>query len=537
MSRRSDGQDLPQPSGGGHDRTQRPFSLSQHGQYGQPEAPSASIAPSPAPQRPQQGPGFGFELPPLPSVSSVGRLTFPPLTTPRLAGVSSILNPSHTDEYGMGRRRKASELESPRSLAPSLPALALSVQPASAAPGRPAAAASNTFGGPADRPARRVLTPRSPSLHRAASLNHLNPLSGTINAQQTPFPGSPKHRTYSIAPGMSGAPPLPTPPVVTRNIYGLPSGPTPSSEAARRAGLSSTRETRTTSGSASPATSYSSYSPARQTSPATRYTPITTGGMSYSSGSSSAPNTYQMMTLETTAGTVQLPVDVQAASRVADEKRARNAGASARFRARRKEKEKEASVTIGKLDQQVKELGEDADHYRRERDYLSGALLQTAGGERHFPRPPSPRRRRTSASGSGPSGTSGHESTARSPEHTRNVRRRTSTISLPQPPQPQTAMPPQATLFQTGYSMQPYGTPLAPQPTPQPQRTPGPQPSPSPLLRDALPLPTTLPSMQTAHPLGPPQLMQAPPTTGPYNPYAAERRPPGPPGPRESRQG
>ncbi|KAK0914248.1 hypothetical protein LTS16_002336 [Friedmanniomyces endolithicus] len=489
-------------------------------------------------QRPQQGPGSGYELPPLPPVTGIGRPTYPPLTTPRLAGVSSILNPSHTDDYGLNRRRKASELESPRGPAPSLPPLAMSAQPASAAPLRSAAAPPAAFGGPADRPARRVLTPRSPSLHRAASLSQLKPMSGTISAQQMPFPGSPQHRTYSIAPGTSGTPPMPTPPAANRNIYGIPSGPTPSSEAARRAGLSGTRETRTTSGSASPSTSYSSYSPAGQTSPATRYMPVTTGGMSYSSGVGSAPvgipisssggqNTYQMMTLETTAGTVQLPVDVQAASRVADEKRARNAGASARFRARRKEKEKEASVTIGKLDQQVKELGEDADYYRHERDYLSGALLQTAGGERHFPRPPSPRRRRTSASGgSGPSGTGGHEPAARSPEHTRNVRRRTSTISLPPPPLPQTALPPQGAPFQTGYSMQSYGPPLAPQPTSQHRRTPAPQPSPSPLLRDALPppTPTTLPSMQTAHPLGPPQLMQPPPTTGPYNPYVAERR-------------
>ncbi|TKA69515.1 hypothetical protein B0A55_08390 [Friedmanniomyces simplex] len=359
-----------------------------------------------------------------------------------------------------------------------------------------------------------------------------------------PFPGSPQPRAYSIAPGTSGAPPLPTPPAATRNIYGVPSGPTPSSEAARRAGLTGTRESRATSGSASPSTSYSSYSQAEQTSPATQYVPITTGGLSYGPRAGNAPvgipisssggqNTYQMMTLETTSGTVQLPVDVQAASRVADEKRRRNAGASARFRQRRKEKEKEASVTIGKLDQQVKELGEDADFYRRERDYLSGALLQTSGGERHFPRPPSPRRRRTSTTGPGPSGTGGQGTISRSPGHTRNVRRRTSTISLPPPPAPQTAVPPQGTPFQTGYTMQSYGPPLAPQPTPQHQRTPGPQPSPSPLLRDALPPPTTLPSMQTTHPLGPPQLMQAPPTTGPYNPYAADRRPPGP---RENRQ-
>ncbi|KAI9726879.1 MAG: hypothetical protein M1828_000227 [Chrysothrix sp. TS-e1954] len=46
-----------------------------------------------------------------------------------------------------------------------------------------------------------------------------------------------------------------------------------------------------------------------------------------------------VMTLETPQGPLVFPIDAQGASRMADEKRRRNAGASARFRARRKEKE------------------------------------------------------------------------------------------------------------------------------------------------------------------------------------------------------
>lgn len=98
-------------------------------------------------------------------------------------------------------------------------------------------------------------------------------------------------------------------------------------------------------------------------------------------------NSYQMMTLQTSSGTMQVPVDIQAASKLADEKRRRNAGASARFRERRKRKEVEASATISRLERQVKELSEDSDYYRRERDYFVNAVLQMPGGERHFPRP------------------------------------------------------------------------------------------------------------------------------------------------------
>ena len=111
--------------------------------------------------------------------------------------------------------------------------------------------------------------------------------------------------------------------------------------------------------------------------------------------SSGGQNVYQMMTLETTSGTVHLPVDVQAASRVADEKRRRNTVASANFRQRRKEKEKEASATIPRLEQQVKELSEDSDFYRRERDIFQGILSTIPGCERHLQRPPSPRLRRS----------------------------------------------------------------------------------------------------------------------------------------------
>lgn len=60
---------------------------------------------------------------------------------------------------------------------------------------------------------------------------------------------------------------------------------------------------------------------------------------------------YQMITINTEDGPVQVPVDVKAASNVADEKRKRNASASARFRQRRHEREREASQRISELEQ------------------------------------------------------------------------------------------------------------------------------------------------------------------------------------------
>ena len=55
--------------------------------------------------------------------------------------------------------------------------------------------------------------------------------------------------------------------------------------------------------------------------------------------STAAQSQYQTMMLETAQGPIQIPVDLQAASKVQDEKRKRNATASHRFRQRRKKKE------------------------------------------------------------------------------------------------------------------------------------------------------------------------------------------------------
>lgn len=102
--------------------------------------------------------------------------------------------------------------------------------------------------------------------------------------------------------------------------------------------------------------------------------------------STAAQSQYQMMLLETEQGPIQVPIDVQAASKVADEKRKRNAN---RFRQRRKERERETAEKIPKLEAQVRETSDDKEHYLRGRDYFRDLAL------RHripiVPRPLSPR--------------------------------------------------------------------------------------------------------------------------------------------------
>ncbi|SZF01676.1 unnamed protein product [Blumeria hordei] len=121
-------------------------------------------------------------------------------------------------------------------------------------------------------------------------------------------------------------------------------------------------------------------------------------GSAGSSRKTSASDPIKVLTITTTQGLYTVPVDVHHASRLADEKRARNAGASARFRQRRKEKEKEANSAIEKLQAQVrdlekslKELQSECDFYHSERDRLRDIVFRIPE-KRHLTMqaPPSP---------------------------------------------------------------------------------------------------------------------------------------------------
>ncbi|KAI4721817.1 hypothetical protein E4T48_01820 [Aureobasidium sp. EXF-10727] len=423
------------------------------------------------------------------------------------------------------RLRKADEIDSPLDRAPTLPTLGPTSQGSTSLSRTGSNASLPLLTEPLNSAPRRMLTPKSP-LRRAISLSHFNPPNGVMDAQQNPFPVSPRSRPYTIQPGTSGAPPLPAPPAISYAHQGylqtnhLTRTASPESGSAQRY-------------SASPSPDYSAYD---QTSPpgdghVSGYLSVSDAhrarGLSMTP-STSAPhvsdsyhatlnggssNSVQMMTLKTTEGDVRFPVDVQAASRVADEKRRRNAGASARFRERRKRKEMEASQTIARLEQQVKDMTEDADFYRQDRDILASIVSQFPGGREHLPRPQSPRARRN-GSGSAQSNQGRYAEAQRSsPEPIRNVRKRGDSpiaqtyVQAPaqshaQPP------PPSVNTMVPQHQMQAHHTQM-------PART---------VHASSLPPPTmahaAMPASSLPPPPPPPSIMQAPPMTGPVNPYA-----------------
>jgi hypothetical protein len=108
----------------------------------------------------------------------------------------------------------------------------------------------------------------------------------------------------------------------------------------------------------------------------------------------SGAQSYQILTEDANKEYMRLPVEVQAASRMADEKRKRIAGASARFRARRKEKEREANNRIFLLERKLAHAQEDARYYQAERDFWKGNIDEYVPQCSNLTRPISPRHRR-----------------------------------------------------------------------------------------------------------------------------------------------
>ncbi|MCJ1375388.1 hypothetical protein MMC20_006623 [Loxospora ochrophaea] len=351
-------------------------------------------------------------------------------------------------------RRAATSLESPPNAAAvplryqATPSPSEQSQPSSTPP------PSSNFSTASSQPPRRILTPKSPT-SRSLNLEAINPPNATIDAKTSPFvmpPGS----VYPQAGGLSNLSDQSTrltTPINLRPSYGFPPQPPTVSVDARPGGGMIQRQRPQTQ---SPATTYSSYSQQSRASPV-RYDPLPTqqspstypgpayGATSGISGptqssigseSSYSPvsstmgqSTYQLMTLDTDQGPIQVPVDVQAASKMADEKRKRNAGASARFRLRRKEKEREANQAISTLQSQVREMSEERDYYRMERDYYRSLVQNTPQQVQVAARPPSPRQRKTAQAGKNGSATrpQWHSPEERAGQIGRNTRRRTST--------------------------------------------------------------------------------------------------------------
>jgi len=395
-----------------------------------------------------------------------GRLSQP--GTPREAwrpapsrdlGVQSILNPTEPEvSYASqvsGRQTSSGAIDSPQSTSGHQSQLAPS----------PTSGTSHTFSHPGSSytsptsdvyrvtlasgrgsPPRRILTPRG---IRTVSLH--GPSQGTIDAQRSPFVPE-RSRGYG-QPGTSNATATPpersqqqqhhefstTAPArpqdrrssgsrIQAHSRGSPSQSASPSLSTASVGVSSNQDSPAShlyrggpppiSGSYFPG---STFAPSMQQAqgggvqfqaPSASGTegPYSAPPSSASVGSSASSSRQgsdptQFLTITTSQGIYNVPVDVHQASRLADEKRARNAGASARFRQRRKEKEKEASTTIEKMQQQtreqerrIREVESEREFYRSERDRLRDVLYRTPG-MRDFALqgPPSPRQSRLSS--------------------------------------------------------------------------------------------------------------------------------------------
>ncbi|TID13435.1 hypothetical protein E2P81_ATG11658 [Venturia nashicola] len=345
----------------------------------------------------------------------------------RSLGVHSILNPTHGEELDVRHRRRSfAQMEEDFKKNPSITNAMLGrtqngeVMHEATSP--PLAAASQ-------RAPRRILTPISPRIqgHRAVRYGQGRQPTGTINAQETPFLSptaryqsqeaspapqpsaaqshsnqpqtqqSPQHSqsghaSQQTSPFLMPAAPAYIPPIVAPPcrpsvsiVHSARASPTPSnySSFSQQNGVMSGKSSpsphnyRAVSGPTPPGSYQPSPSPVH--GPSSNVPPVHLDGdqqQAYSAMISSGQN-YQVLTIDTTRGHMQMPVEVQTASRMSDEKRKKNAGASARFRQRRKEKEKDASIRISNLEQELAWAQEDSRFYKQERDVISDLVLRS----------------------------------------------------------------------------------------------------------------------------------------------------------------
>ncbi|KAL5383545.1 hypothetical protein DPSP01_005939 [Paraphaeosphaeria sporulosa] len=389
-----------------------------------------------------------LSLPPLRQMSST-----PPLGERRPGGplgMHSILNPqADLLEQHRGQRRSASHAELPSPIEhltpPNLPSIS---RPTSVESTQDETVPARQF----QQPFHPRRGPLSPTIHRTQSLSVLNPPTGTIDAHQSPFI-SPSGRPSAMD-SITSQPALPTPPVVgigSRAAY-FPTAPTPPPTMVRN-DLRRPSMGFPQSGSASPIAGFSPYS-----QPASVASSQVDAGSQHQHHYVPAPGHAPMqeahqipMAVDTDRGRISMAPTGQSSIQImtikSQQGHHRNAGASARFRARRKEKEREASMSIARLEQQLRDALEDREFYRNERDYFQNLVYQQPGADRHYGRPTSPRLRRPSVSHSNAASSNTGGGSAGSPysayddddvESDRNVRRRTSTYH---PPLGQTAAP------------------------------------------------------------------------------------------------
>ena len=393
----------------------------------------------------------------------------------RPIGVQNLLNPTTRESRdSQNRRRTAEHFEFRPSLGGSSPwpPPTTSSQSSADAPLPSITPPMNAYPSLAGLVPRRILTPRSLSAY-VTNPGTVNPPTATIDARMSPFlalrdrtepdvMGLPESSFGSVLP--SFPPGFPTAPIRRSPGRRASGGNLQLQNSFNRRGSGGAVPQPTATHSESPSTSYSSYSrPSRTPPPAhpnvsanqpsSTYFGSSLNGngpasaipqMAYESKEPYSPttssigqSTYHLMTLDTEQGPIQVPVDVQAASKVADEKRKRNATASHRFRQRRKEKERETSSNIAKLEHQVREMTEERDYYRSERDHFRSLSGRVPDLVHVAPRPPSPRHIRQAQLGASGSFVGAHwQESEESGRGGRNTRRRTS-IYAPAPGPPQ----------------------------------------------------------------------------------------------------
>lgn len=320
---------------------------------------------------------------------------------PRGLGVRNILNPAEPEVEESQRRYASTEnVDSP--------VRSIGFSP-SGSPGLPHAEGYRSTGMPspyqevldARQDARKILTPRSP---RAASF------TGRGVTVSNPSSLSARPRAYQADILGIETPNMPT--GVPTGSYFIPPIAT-SDNLRKRASMSAidTRAPQTKSTSPTPSltpshgsqTAATTRAPHSQGAVPASYFPgqslghVMQGGPQVAEGPLTSERNFPLLAGAQTntklysftaedGSQFMVPVDVQAASKVADEKRARNAGASARFRERRKAREKEADTAIKKLEQQArdlerrnKELEDQVNHYKEDRDRFRDIVYRTPG--------------------------------------------------------------------------------------------------------------------------------------------------------------
>lgn len=428
----------------------------------------------------------------LPSRPTPPSSTPPEQRTSRPIGVQNLLNPASGDASNAQNRRRNPEYfdspPTPSSIGSTSRAATPSLPPASVKSRSPIDVSLPRLTSPSigAYPASlgRAMTPRSPSSY-APNLVTTGLPSGTIDARQSPFLATRDQTSTTSGPGlfslsdMTSGPAFPQRPYVSTLPLAATSPPprrtSQDSSSHSRAqipfdlpGSVSGASQSTSSPSDSPSAQYSPFNQVSRSEPAIASssaptgqpqsffsTPLSTSGpgstisqIAFDSKALDVPTSgatgqtqYQLMTIETDKGRIQVPIDMQGASKVADEKRKRNATASHRFRQRRKEKERETSESIAKLEAQIREIGAEKEFFQSESEFYQA--------ERNFfhdtalrnripipPRPPSPRRRQHAAVAGAPLEEEGNSRAGR------NMRRRTSAYVPPQGQVPSSTVEP-----------------------------------------------------------------------------------------------